>query len=907
MTAVLEDAKQFVIDKWGTLNTAASPARLPDGHSPRNQNVWMDEKPGSIVTANGYTKLGDIPSGPATLLLNFFKTSDGSSQLIVSNNESIWWTTDYVNYTVIKSGLSAFFQLRAKVIRDKVWFTNGSDDVATWDGTNYVQLNGSGLTPDVPTGKYIEYHDERVWIYGIASDLSSCRFSALADSSGTEIAPDNASAWPADNELQISEGDADQGTGIFVYRGFLFCSKQYSIWRITGYDEDTYTRTKTRSSTGTRFQESIQINDNLVHFIGVDGLYTFDGEDATRISDIIDTGSTEDGVFSFRNLQQPLLSSKFWNVSEEADFDTGTVPANLTTGDNLTLAPADDTETDFNAGTKDDVVAISGAGSAGFLELDLVTSGSPGSLISVGKTASASGAGSSVIGSTTYFTDGNTSNQVGLLVGGGSFVSCEFRIDLGSVMSIGRMVAKDLALSHVAPFATGRMDNTGFQVSTDGSSWTDAGSELFPDGTTDFSATTYTKDFTTVSARYVRLFFHSYNGSRIVCTEIEVYSAGYEPDGKFTSRALDYGFVPRTYGTLIAFIEANGEAYQFFTQSSSDGSTWDAEVNLTSGQEITSTVKRYLRWGAYLYSSTGVSTPLIDKVYVGGTYLSEIHDTGGNILQWAAIQVPMDRGGHTIRVYFRAASTSGGVSAESWTEIAPGAVPSTAITNTFIQIKIEFSQENPNEQHPTVEGFTVNWVLSSSSGASVLQNVASFVWLNRYWLSAATLSADNNDIVIVRGKSTFDSPWHTKDFALLTFCRFQDIFIAGSSVDGSLYQLETGYSKNGSAMDSYYETKDFSEDNFFLKGRELLVQTDRSGPYNLTVGYSVDSGLNWTDKSIDLTRETGESLSFTKRLNISYMRDQVRFRVRINAADQPFSVDSITEYHRTSPQRGSIL
>lgn len=918
MTAILEKAKEIVVNKWGTLNTASSPPRLPEGHSPNNQNVWMDEKPGSVVTANGYTKLGDVPSGnPATLLLHYYKTSDGSSQLIVSDNETIYYTTDYVNYTTIKTGLSAYFQLRGKVIRDKVWFTNGSDAVATWDGSTYTELDGTGGKPNVPLGKFIEYHDERVWLYGIASDLSSCRFSALADTSGTEIAPDHASAWPVDNEIQISEGDADQGTGIFLFRGFLYCSKQFSIWRITGYDEYTYTRVKTRSSTGTRFQESIQIKDNLVHFIGVDGLYTFDGETSERISDIIDPSSPDEGVFAFRNLQQPLLNNKFWNLSETADFDAGTVPSVISTDDDkLTLVPADDTEADFNAGSKTRVEAISGEDLLGYLQLSRITSGGSTNL-SLGKSGSLPGT-PSVLGASSQLFDGTISGQKVGYIGGGDSTQKIWAVDLGTAYAVGRVVVRAFYFDRYDSGAD--YQSAQIEYSSDNSNWSVASTFTVP--TAVHSSTRYTisanlgiggwfvdetdidTSFSTLSARYWRVRIVG-NPGVWAMSELEVYQAGYETDGKFVSKSIDYGSAPATFGTFAATITSNGETYQFFTQSSDDNSTWDSEVNVSNGAAVGSTLRRYLRWGVYLYSSTGVNTPVVDKVFVGGTYISEIHDTGGNILQWGAIQAPMNKSGQTITLYFRAATTSPGVSSEAWTEIVPGAVPNTAITNAFIQLKVEMSTTNATQQ-PNVSGITINWILSSSSGAAVLQNVASLVWLNRYWLSAATLGATENDIVIVLGKSTFGSPWHKKDFKLLAMCRFLDNFIASSSEDASLYLMETGYSKNGAAMDSFFETKDEQRDGFFIKAKELLVQCDRTGPYNLYVGWSNDGGLTYTEKTIDLTRVSGQSLSFTKRLNISFMSDGVRFRFRTNAADQPFSVDEARCFYQLSPQRGSI-
>lgn len=918
MTALIEDAKEIDVSEFGTLNTSASPQRLPVGHSPNNQNTWVDEKPGSIITANGYIKLGELPSGnPCTFLLNFFKTSDGSSSVICSDGESIWSTTDYVNYTNVKSGLSPFFQLRGKVIRDKAWLTNGSDPVMTWDGSTLSELDGSGTTPDVPKGKYIDYHDERVWMYGIDGNLSSLRFSALTDSGGAEITPDDEDAWPEDNEIQISEGDADVGTGIFLYRGYLYCSKQYSMWRIVGYDEDTYSRVKTRSTTGTRFQESIQLKDNLVQFIGVDGLYVFDGEESKRISDVVDPASSEVGVFAFRNLQQPLLNNQFINVSDTADFNGGTIPANLSSsGDKLTLVPVDDSQANFQAGTLDDISATETPGS---IQLDYDETGVSTLNIATIGTGSLEVSDGVVIGAPSSINDGSVASP------------CGFKPNLNPSMAWEVTFSEDNPVSGVtiqnyyfegvtSPTVSGKLQYY------DGSSWNDVsgGTVTLPTPSLETFTPLYiggssgsryrvqetdlSINFSLLRCRGIRLFlqiFGSGANTAFTIRELEIWRSAFEVDGKFISRSLDYGAVPPIFGSLAAdAVVQAGTTLTYFTQSSDDGSSWDAEVSVTNGGAIGSTIRRYIRWGAY-FTSDGLRTPTISSVYLGSTYISEVFNTGGNIFQWGAFQSSFNKAGQTITYYFRAASSEVGVTSESWTAIVPGAIPNTATSNTFIQIRIFLSTTSASSV-PFVDSFTINWILSNGTGVNTLQNVASFVWLNRYWLAAATLGATSNDIVIVNGKSTAGSPWQKKDFAFLSFCRFQDYFIAGSSTDGSIYRLETGYSKNGSAIDSYYETKDFSVSGFCIKIYEVLVTTDRLGPYVLSVGISTDGGLNYSEKTIDLTRQSGASLSFDKRLNFNIMCESFRLRFRINAADQPFSVDSAKVYYRLTAQRGSI-
>lgn len=914
MTETLEDVQTISVDKWGTLNTAASSARLPEGHSPNNQNVWTDEKPGSVVTANGYTKLGENPSGnPTTFLANYYKTSDGTQTVVLSDGQTVWKTTDYLNFTSIKTGLSPFFQLRGAVIRGKLWMTNGSDPVMTYDGTTLTVLDGSASTPNVPLGKYIKYHDERVWIYGINGDLSSLRFTDLANSSGTEIEPDNSAAWPTDNEIQVSEGDDDIGTGLFLYRGYLYASKSYSIWRIVGYDEYTYTRVKTRSSTGTRYQESVAEVDNLVHFIGADGLYTFDGEESKRISDIIDPASSDEGVFAFRNLQQSLVNNQFWNVTDTADFVAGTVPAVLsTTGDKLSLVPADTTQADFEAGAVQ--TNVDTETTAGAVRLATKTSGTDSSIEDLardqGVTYKFTAQHTGLVGSPAELTDGSTSSFFGFS-GGISWQSLVL-VNLSRTTYVPRV-----DFINLLGLGSARLNvygNTGIPIDIDSLDiGTNPNFTLI--GTHDFSlnqsAQDYTYSISAINISQIAILFTPLSSSTTCYMgSCRVYSAKYEPTGSFISKTIDYLTVPFSFGTFAASTEAaqvpGHSTISFFTQSSVDGVTWDIHVPVANGGIIQSNGARYLRWGAD-FTSDGADTHVVYHAYVGGTYISAIHNTGGSILQWGAFEVNANKLGQTVDAYYRAAATSGGVLAASWTAITPGSVPNTAITNVYIQIKLELATTN-SSYAPYVNSHTVNWIYGTAGGINTLQNVASFVWLNRYWLSAATLGATANDIVLVKGKATYGSPFHKKDFAVLSFARFQDYFIAGSSTDGSIYRMEYGYSKDGEALDAFYETGDYTKPGAFMfQGYEIVFNGDRTGPYTVSIGISIDGGITYDEVDVDLTRATSTTnLGFTKKLNVSFMGDKFRLRVRNNAADQPFTVDGLDVFYRLLPSRGSL-
>lgn len=924
MTAALEDIKILEIDEWGTLATAPSPTKLQKGQSPDMKNVWVDEKPGSVITAPGLIKVGTLPSGnPCTFCINYFKTSAGTQTFICSDNSTVWATTDFQNFTSLITGLSSSFQLRGAVIRDKIWLTNGSDAVRTYDGSSVVVLDGTGGTPNVPKGRYIAYHDERVWLYHVSGARSQSAFSALTDSAGTVIAPDNANAWPSSNTLQISEGDADFGTGLLLYRGYLHFFKQYSIWRLVGYDEYTYSRVKTRASTGTRFNESLAVLDSLVHMIGIDGIYVFDGEETARISDIIDPATASQTAFGFNQLQQPNTNNQFWEVSSTTDWNTGTVPTNLTVSNDLEYKASDDSQADFLSGTLTNTDATT---NPGVVQLALAASGGTSINVSQGKTASRTVSGSlGYIGSDSQITDGDLTNNVGF-INSADGTDMAWTVDLGSAIFVGSATLKGFYAERFG--STLDYSTTQIEYSTDNVNWTSIATVTLPApstgntstrpmliltpsgnggypyiGPTDLAVT-----FSGVSARYWRYHLQANGGGRPsawVMTELQFFQAGFVASGNFISKTLDLGAAPNSLGNFAASYSLNAGTLTFYTQTSSDGSSWDARVAATPGSAIGSTPKRYIRWQADFTNGTGGGTsPTIDAVFLPSLYLSAIHDTGGSIYAWGPIEsdrtLPLQ-----VIYYYRTATTSGGVASATWRTIVPGGVISDSVANQYVQFKLEILN-NDATHLPVINSVTINWVKGSGTQVQTLQNVAAYAWRNRYWLSAAGPGATANNTILVRGKKTFGSPWMLKDFQLLSFTRYQDALYAGSSVDGSIYQIDTGYSNNGAAIDSYFQTGDFTFGGFYINPIELLIEVERKGPYNLAVGFSIDRGNTWTEINVDLTISTFAQ-SYVKRWNMPTTNcDRIRFRVRTDGADKPFEVHNMRFYYKLEAPRGSI-
>lgn len=891
-----------IID-WGTLNTASSPTKLPLGQTPNCQNIWVDEKPGSVITAQGFRKVGSIPSGnPVTFCIDFFKASAGTQTFVVSDNSTVWTTVDFQTFTSIITGLSSSFQLRGMVIRDKLWLTNGSDSVRTYNGTTVVVLDGTGGTPTVPKGRFISYHDERVWLFHIPSNRSQIAFSALTNSSGDDIDPDNASAWPSDNTLQISQGDADYGTGLIVYRGYLYMFKQYTIWRLIGYDEYTYSRVKCRASTGTGFNESLQIVDNFVHMIGIDGIYVFDGDDADRISDIIDPATATQAAFGFNQLQQPNAKKQFWEVASTSDWNAGTViPTNATVDDSYANKATDDSQADFVAGVLKTNIDTSETPAS--IQLTHKSTGVSSHNIALGASGSLQPlSNTGVFGVASYMTDGNTSNYCGF-TGSHSAATASFNLGTWAFIPITRVILKGC----IASFAQMIIRVAGNQIhisSVSGGGVVLTSDKLYwPAGP---GPSDITIDFDGVSSADIQLQLTLLPANTgFTVTEIQVFSAAYQASGKFISQTLDYTNIPTSYGIFNADITLNGETATYFTQSSSDGSAWDAEVACTNGGAIGSTLRRYLRWGVN-FTSDGLDTPVLSDAFLMSKYESAVHSTGGSIFAWGPIESDYNLAGQTIKFYYRGDATAAGVLAKSWNVIVPGGVLGLSTADVYAQFKFEIWGGTATTI-PKVTSVTINWVQGTGVEPQTLQNVASFFWRNRYWMSAASTSSAYNDTILIRGKKTFKSPWMLKDWTILSFCRFQDNLYGGSSVDGSIYQLDSGYSKDGEALDSFFETGDLTMQGTHFHCNQVVLEVEKSGTYNLVFGISINRGVTWKEYNVDLTPTEGEIPSFWEVLNVSSGTTPIiRFRVRTNGIDEPFEVHNLRAFLQPSAARGSI-
>jgi len=251
-------------------------------------NVYIDEKQGQLVKGNGFIETGSTGTLTKGSFSFTFYRSDGSRQFLVGDSSQVLATTDFKSYVFVTSGLATTTNLQAVQVEKKVWFTNGSDPIFTWDESNTKQiLNGTKGLPNVPRFKYIAYHQGRIFGLNTSGNTSSLDFSAPASTDSVAISPDHQLAWPVTNRLFVDNGDGDDGTGLFVFKGQLYIFKERSIHILFGTNTSNYITRKINAQVGAVSQDTIAELDGFVYFLGKDGIYKFDGGNTQRISDLI--------------------------------------------------------------------------------------------------------------------------------------------------------------------------------------------------------------------------------------------------------------------------------------------------------------------------------------------------------------------------------------------------------------------------------------------------------------------------------------------------------------------------------------------------------------------------------------------------------------------------------------------
>lgn len=225
---------------------------------------------------------------------------------------------------------------------------------------------------------------------------------------------------------------------------------------------------------------------------------------------------------------------------------------------------------------------------------------------------------------------------------------------------------------------------------------------------------------------------------------------------------------------------------------------------------------------------------------VVGSLTSSIIDTAVNPpAGWGLFSYSQIGTSGTVAVYFRSASTSGGIPGATFVLVPNGTYPSSPPLE-FAQWKVVETATVDNI--PQVDSVTVTWLLTS--GVNV--RAASLFFNKSYYLAVATTGSTFNNLLIELDQ---EGNWRIHDGKTIgtmgTY--FNDAFYGDSTI-GKIYNAFNLPTDNGTAIAMTVRTKAFDVgDDLHLKTVRSLKVTGVNTGTTIHAYYSVDKGTTWVE------------------------------------------------------------
>lgn len=275
-----------------------------------------------------------------------------------------------------------------------------------------------------------------------------------------------------------------------------------------------------------------------------------------------------------------------------------------------------------------------------------------------------------------------------------------------------------------------------------------------------------------------------------------------------------------------------------------------------------------------------------------GTFYSQVN-SAPDLTSWNSFETTKIENGGQISFEIRADTNSFTVesSTPSWTSINSGEIP-TISTGTYMQVRSKFSITYAT-QNPSIQDFTINWFEGSASDKTHAIYHEDALW----WAVASGAGATTNNKIlkldlINQGWLLYNIPMNGM------LIRSQNLYF-GDPTAGRIFGFGTDDSDNGSAIEAYWQSRDFFGDDPFVDknfNRLSFVTKGNSGS-NMDVTYQIN-GSTATEFSVPLYNSSSDA--FVKR-NMFFPSgtsgSTINFKFGNNAADEPFELfGGVLEY-----------
>lgn len=865
-TPVFGQESEFVIkDLSQGMYSNASPDKIPDNTAQYIQNFYTDIEP-LATERNGYVKRD-------TTILGGIKPVYGLWEFVDSTAND--WIISYSSRTFYKNvvgGTPAAFGpiTTTDQIPDcaknlgVLMCVNGTDPAWTFDGTSTATISNA------PLGTHVEAWRTRFAISNIGGAKSTVRFSA--DGSTSTWALGSFSTDP----FQLLIGGANDGDYVRclvgAYQDSMIIGRKYDLWAVDGFDQsDVVVRNIAKDVGCTEPRAVVEVDGELI-FLSARGLEKMSARSVSNISepirnitDVIAKNTTNQRS----NTQTTQTDFDAGSISPSGNLSTSVSPGNVTMSTLAAVVFLDNTVSSFTAGT------LTNLTSTVPLHLNFNTDvNSYGSINTSAPGSCTDGcSGPYYQGIPFLATSSGILSAVYVRLWRTAPLTTDYKFDLytrGGDNSVGTQIQSVNVLAGDVSVATStvKINFSSNSVLTSGTSyWL----FLYPNGSCSALNNMKIETFSFASGSTSTFGCGSLTANTGIRYNYNAYTTTYSASGNNVSRTFDVGFSTATWLWLDVLTDSSSiptsTTLTYQTQTSSDGVTFDSLVAATTGTNVGSTIRRFIRYKAS-FTGNGVATPYLYAASVtagpfistAGRFTSQLISIGTLISSWGPFTVSAVQSSGTITTQFGSTNTASVSAITNWTTLTNGQIP-TVSTNPYAAFRSSFTA-NLGGANLLLQEAQTTWI----EGGVVPSPVAG-VYDRRYWLSytTGTLSSPLLDSVLIYQRN--------KSFTLFkgiyagSFSLWRDLFYFGNSNNtGYVYKYDVGNNDDGTDITSIIYTKSYDFDTAYRdKGfRNLYTQflggASKVGSFSLY--YDIDQVANtFPLGSVNLNEQLGQTAS----------------------------------------------
>lgn len=221
----------YVFSDFGSgVNIEAAPYSIAGGQARGALNVHTSPT-GAIKKRNGCSKLAE----PEVMLTSLFGCNLGTDVLIGAGGTKLFKITTSGVISTLKAGLTnnanwEWIQAPVSESKGPMFGVNGIDTPQYWDGVSAETKNWVATKGSVPNGKFICYHDNRIYI----AKGSTLYWSDIINPLNWES--------PSGGSTQVDPEDGQEITGIGKSGPYLLIFKERKTFLLTDSNTGAYRR-----------------------------------------------------------------------------------------------------------------------------------------------------------------------------------------------------------------------------------------------------------------------------------------------------------------------------------------------------------------------------------------------------------------------------------------------------------------------------------------------------------------------------------------------------------------------------------------------------------------------------------------------------------------------------------------